>query len=227
MHLFAVFVTGILIGTDPRAVFPVDNGPDWSYSVRDDTTLDKQLSYELIQDDHANDMWAQVLPQQSERSFRFKGEEIEIIYQGGCFTPTNLASIKSFEDELYSSAAYQSICALNTTSGTCKTPHSVVRFFDASYLSYFNATTLTRANDPSRPLFDGDPNYEAITDIIDTSFRADGQSTESRILASGNPDIKKILDFNLGRSGTGTFPSSCWCVDSSNTDSFLHRLQPE
>jgi hypothetical protein len=204
MQLLAVFVTGILIATQPREVFPVDTGSDWSFAVHQDTTLDKQLAYEMLMNDNNNNMWDKVLPQQSERTFRFKGEELEIIYKGNCFTPSNLASIRTFENQLYTSTAYQSICALNASTGTCRTPHSLIRFFDSSYLQYYDSSALTRANDTTKPLYAGDVNFESIADIIETTFRADGQSTESRVMAAGNPDIKKILDYNLGRSGTGT-----------------------
>lgn len=196
LHLVGVILTVSLWASDV-SILPLDLGPRWSYSVAGSDTNDRQVQFETMLNDEGLNMWENILPVQSTRSVEFRGQNIEIIYEGSCFTRDNLASIRVFETLLYNSSGYQLVCQLDENS-QCKLPKSPLRFFDGSYEIFFPNITDTGGNS----IFRDDSDFNRVQEIItDTVFFADGRSSKDSIRLQGDPDIKKILDYHVGRPG--------------------------
>jgi hypothetical protein len=198
LHLVGVVITLILWGTGVD-VFPLDVSPNWPYAVSNTDTADRHRQYQTIMGDTGLNMWEKILPKQPHMSVEFRDQNIEVIYEGDCFARANLASMKEFEDRIYNSTKYQTSVCWKGADNLCKKPKSPLRFFDGSYASYFPNIT---AGTGGELVFRADDHYNRIKEIItDTAFYADGRSTKDTIREQGDPDIKQILDYHIGRPG--------------------------
>lgn len=196
LHMLGIVITLILWGTG-TSVFPLDSSAKWTYAVSNTDTADKHRQYETIIGDTGLNMWEKILPRQLHMSVEFKDQNIEVIYEGDCFSRGNLASIKLFEDRVYADTRYQTSVCWKGSDNVCKKPKSPLRFFDGSYEAYFGDIT----NGGGR-IFRNDTDFNRIAEIIsETAFYADGRSTKDTLRDQGDPDIKKILDYHIGRPG--------------------------
>lgn len=201
-QILGILVSAILIGTDSNGIFPYDNGARWKYDVKGSEISMRNDAWFAMTSDVSNNYWERNLPIQQSQSYEFTSEGLEVIYKGSCFDKTNLASMRVFENALMNLSGYEKICRWDYGANACSKPKSILRFFDASYLQYFS--NLTQSNTKSELLFANDPNFERISGITQTIYHADGDSDQAYIQNAGNPDIRKILNFHIGRPNIGT-----------------------
>jgi len=74
---------------------------------------------------------------------------------------------------------------------------SVIRFFDGSYENTFPNIV----DSSGRKIFRADLNFSRVAEILDTAFLANGHSDKESMILAGNPDVKKILNYHIGRPG--------------------------
>ena len=125
--------------------------------------------------------------------------------------------MRETEQKLLASEKYKTKLCLLKSSGDCQKPRSVLRFFDGTYEGFNVNDSATGLN-----IFRIDANFERISQIIGTAWEADGTVVDAgNIKNAGNPNIKVILQYNLGKGGF-LYINTILCV--SCTSISINRL---
>jgi len=173
LQLLGAAITLILHLCD-KNVIVMDTDSAWNYRLRGSNVTTRDDAWNAMVRDAPNTWWSKTLPNQAERHINFNGQELELYYDGSCFTPENLASMQAFEDEVMK-RSHTRICDLERYNYTTAASSSPSLFgpaqSNATAAVPSNATTvpsitatadtLTTANSPCRKmdsvlrLFDG------------------------------------------------------------------------
>ena len=164
-----MLVTGILylIGYD---ILPADF-TQVPLNLEHDVTKLRSDAWKFARDDPRVTINPIAVGRQKERESRY--DVLELVYKskdGNIFTKENLKLIQDTEDELFSNNVYQNKLCQVLGDGRCRTPMSIMRFFDGSY-RHINAKLY-------------DPKFEDIPRLLS--------------LASSLNQTRAILDFHLG-----------------------------
>jgi hypothetical protein len=202
-------------------VFEFSKGESWSYRIDKSNITERDDGWRAMVEDDPNTFWAKNLPTRDERSMNFGGEEVEIIYNGKCFSPKSLRSMQVFEEELLQKAFEGGVCELN--GAACRPMKSILRLFDGTYEEAIGEdglqikSTDVDTGGQKQPTFRPDLNFDRVREITRAAYANDGS-------IEGSSDLKILLEYTVGAGKTAaTFAYVCCQYWSHNVPaSVLH-----
>jgi hypothetical protein len=158
-----------------------------------DDLFRKDSLWNAVQSDPSNNLWVNKLPTRSLRSVETMPTQLIYHSSSNCLTKSNLYAIFLLEKQLMNTSSYANQLCLLQSNGLCRPPRSILRFFDGTYSGY-NILDGGGFN-----IFRPDPSFDRISDIIATAFDANGQSDSTNLIAVGQPDLRSILNYVIGK----------------------------